>query len=239
MKQNKTTKHSQAFSLMEVLISIFLLTVGLLAFLALITKSMRVSMDARNQIIAAQLSQEGLELAINIKETRKLNNLNYDLLNHIIHRENEFGTISLDRATHAPGSTTFDYSSDAVNGNFCIVSEGVNDPTRHCNWILKYDDSTGYTHNNTGNNTTFKRQIGFWYPGYINPVTKKYERFFTCSNAVFSMVWWGKDSPGGVINCTPANKCAVSVTSIETEKNVDNEQQCQVIDGTPFSITYE
>lgn len=67
--QNKkiARKHS-GFSLVEVLVSVFLITTGLLASVNLISSSMRDSMDARNQLIAGQLAQEGVELVRNIRD---------------------------------------------------------------------------------------------------------------------------------------------------------------------------
>lgn len=58
----------QGFSLIETLISVFLITVGLLATVALISKSMMESMDSRNQLIAGELAQEGIELVRNIRD---------------------------------------------------------------------------------------------------------------------------------------------------------------------------
>lgn len=53
---------------MEVLFSVFVLEVGLVATVSLMASSISHSADSRNQIIAAQLAQEGSELINNIRD---------------------------------------------------------------------------------------------------------------------------------------------------------------------------
>lgn len=53
---------------MEVLISVLVLSVGMVSVAVLITSSIKSSVDARNQIIATQLAQEGVELVRNIRD---------------------------------------------------------------------------------------------------------------------------------------------------------------------------
>lgn len=65
---------SQAFSFIEVMISVFLVSVGLLAALSLLTKGLRETMDSRNQVIASLLAQEGTELVRSIRDSNWANN---------------------------------------------------------------------------------------------------------------------------------------------------------------------
>ena len=67
ISKNKNKKNT-VFSLIETLISVFLITVGLLATVNLISKSMAESVDSRNQLIAGELAQEGIELVRNIRD---------------------------------------------------------------------------------------------------------------------------------------------------------------------------
>lgn len=53
---------------MEVLLSVFVLEIGLVATVSLMASSISHSADSRNQIIAAQLTQEGIELINNIRD---------------------------------------------------------------------------------------------------------------------------------------------------------------------------
>lgn len=61
------------FSIAEVVISIFVISVGLVAVVNLIAASIRDSMSSRDLIVASQLSQEGVEIVRNIRD----NDLNF------------------------------------------------------------------------------------------------------------------------------------------------------------------
>jgi len=66
LKTNKKTR--KAFSLGEVLVSAFVLTVGLTATTALIVGSISNSYDNREAVIASELAQEGVELVRNVRD---------------------------------------------------------------------------------------------------------------------------------------------------------------------------
>lgn len=57
------------FSLLEVVISMFVLSVGMLGVMQLMTATLRHSFNQRDAIIASQLAQEGIELVYNIRDT--------------------------------------------------------------------------------------------------------------------------------------------------------------------------
>lgn len=59
---------SQGFSLIETLFAVLLITTGILATMGLVGNGITVSLDARNQLIAVELAQEGAELARNIRD---------------------------------------------------------------------------------------------------------------------------------------------------------------------------
>lgn len=61
--------NSQGFSMLEVLIGVFVIVVGMMAAISLLSAGLGNSMDSRNQAIAGFLSQEGVELVRNIRDT--------------------------------------------------------------------------------------------------------------------------------------------------------------------------
>lgn len=58
----------KGFSLVEVLFSLMILSIGILSASVLMTKNIRTSVNAKNQLIASELSQEGIELVKNLKD---------------------------------------------------------------------------------------------------------------------------------------------------------------------------
>lgn len=63
---------NSGFSLMEVMMAIFIILVGLVGVMALISKSITAGSQSASRLIAANLAQEGIEVVKNIRE------LNYD-----------------------------------------------------------------------------------------------------------------------------------------------------------------
>lgn len=57
------------FSLIEVLFTLMIISVGVVAISALMAGNIRTSTNAKNQIIASGLAQEGIELVINLKDS--------------------------------------------------------------------------------------------------------------------------------------------------------------------------
>jgi type IV pilus modification protein PilV len=68
MKKKVTPVNKRGFSLVEVILSLFIITVGLVAMITMMANSIRDTQSSRDQIIATQLAQEGVELVKNIKE---------------------------------------------------------------------------------------------------------------------------------------------------------------------------
>lgn len=64
----KNRKTRKAFSLGEVLVAAFVLTVGLTTTTALIVASIGNAYEARDTVIAAELAQEGVELVRNVRD---------------------------------------------------------------------------------------------------------------------------------------------------------------------------
>jgi len=68
-----SSNKNSGFSLIEVVFSIFLLSTGLVAAVQLVTSGIVESMDSRDQLIASELAQEGLELVRNIRDNNWAN----------------------------------------------------------------------------------------------------------------------------------------------------------------------
>lgn len=73
-KFQKRTLKEKGFSIAEVILSVFILSVGLTAVVALVSSSMRSSFGNRDVIIASQLAQEGVELVRNIRDNDFIQN---------------------------------------------------------------------------------------------------------------------------------------------------------------------
>jgi hypothetical protein len=212
---NKKTKNKKpnfinaGFSLMEVMISVFILTAGLITIIGFVAKGYKISAESRNQIIAAQLAQEGLELALNVRDTRKLRGDNYDFINYDFNGDDD--SISLnDDTDDAIGRIDYNDSAPSVNTEY----------------ILNYDSTNGYRHDAGGTATNFKRTMRFWYNG--DNISYTGINLNTCSTTVYSIVYWGSSEP---TTCDFANKCAVATANLETEKN-PADPRCGTVNAT-------
>lgn len=67
------TQHISAFSIIEVLIGIFVFSLGLVSIYALLASSLSVNSLNKNSIIASNLAREQLELLRNIRDTNYKN----------------------------------------------------------------------------------------------------------------------------------------------------------------------
>lgn len=65
MKVHQTKK---GFSIGEVLLSMFVLVIGIMGVMELSTKNIRVLADSRDIIVASQFAQEGVELSRNLRD---------------------------------------------------------------------------------------------------------------------------------------------------------------------------
>lgn len=60
----------QGFSLVEVLFSLMVLSVGVASIAVLMTSNIKNSINAKNKIVASELAQEGIELMRNLKDNK-------------------------------------------------------------------------------------------------------------------------------------------------------------------------
>lgn len=178
-------KTKKAFSTGEVLLAMFILSIGLITVVALVSKSLKYSLFSRDIIIAAELAQEGVELVRNV-------------------RDNDF----------AGGGDGFDQSDSFQNSQkYCRIdfddsSEGIDcdnaseSPERNpSRYYLQYSPAGFYAHYSS----TRERFSRFLYIDYNTAGAGS-------KNAlVRSFVYWGDASPppsdGDPGTCIPANAC--------------------------------
>ncbi|MFZ1626681.1 MAG: hypothetical protein WAT81_02640 [Candidatus Moraniibacteriota bacterium] len=75
MHQSRTVSKLPAFSIAEVVLAAFVLTTGIIAVMSLFVAAHRGSFDTRNVIIASELAQEGVEIALNIRDNNSAHRL--------------------------------------------------------------------------------------------------------------------------------------------------------------------
>jgi prepilin-type N-terminal cleavage/methylation domain-containing protein len=68
----KIKKNQKGFSLVEVLFALLVLAVGIVGVLTIMVGNIKNSIEARDQIIAAELVQEGLELVRHLSDNASL-----------------------------------------------------------------------------------------------------------------------------------------------------------------------
>jgi len=135
-KKDRKISTRKGFSFVEVILSVFVLSTGLLSVMALMTTNLRHSMESRKTIIAAGLAQEGMELVVNKAE---------------------------DNIVKGGIPTQFNSLSD--NGSYCIglTASGIQYSPNCSNFSLWFRDNGQlfYTHNSGGggDGTLFKRRV--------------------------------------------------------------------------------
>lgn len=75
---NKKYKNIKGFSLLEVIISISIITVGLVGILSLVVQNIQVSYTNKSTMIASQLAQEGIDLVKNMRDENWIKGVSWD-----------------------------------------------------------------------------------------------------------------------------------------------------------------
>lgn len=196
MKTVSVLSSSQGFTLIEVLLSSFILTVGLVTIMSLFSASHRQSLDARNIIIATNLAQEGAEIARNIRD----NNLAFRLRNWTT-------------GANCSAYTTPPFPSGACDpfNNFpnganrrCTASYG--DTGFNCSnpsFVLGLDGSGLYQHGAGVAGSRFSRVLRIDHLGGSSDTRIQSFVLWQAASALPN----GSGANGAVSWCTPANKC--------------------------------
>ena len=125
-------KNKKAFSLIEIVIVLFIISMGLIGILSLIVQNIQSQDYNKNNLIATQLSQEGIELVRRLRD----NNFRQG-------RDFNFGLASVSGEIF---SYCFDYNDVALT----ISSEAC---------LLRIDGDNFYVHETTGVSSGFSRLI--------------------------------------------------------------------------------
>jgi hypothetical protein len=180
---NGKRKKLNGFSLGEVLLSVSVLTVGVLPVMAAMTKGFQSSLASRDVIVASGLAQEGAELVKNVKDNNVL-----------------AGSASLSAWLPSSGSTWNDCRIDAGDQ---VLSPGnrISCGLSASAFKLSMQSSNFLGHGGAGVATKFSRKILLDYGGSGN------ERV-TCISAVY----WGQSyTPSSIAdaraNCKVSKKC--------------------------------
>lgn len=146
MKVNFLKKQS-GFSLIEIIVVIFIVNVGLLSIISLTMQVIQVSRINRNVLVASQLAQEGIELVRNTRDTSWLDGVTAwpwsDGVYTVAYDTNDF----VENLVVYSGSTTTD------------IAVGLNDPRS-----ILFLDANGFYGHGVGTSTKFKRVINVFSP---------------------------------------------------------------------------
>lgn len=150
------------FSIAEVVVAVFVISTGLLAIISLIINSLNYSMLSRDQVIASQLAQEGIELVRNVRDNNIFN-----------------GDEGWNDGLSEYNNACVSYDMDTQTPNFTCL-DGVGNQ-------LYYDqDAYTYSHSVAGNEATrFYRQLA------LVEETETYGSENIDKLKVTASVWWG------------------------------------------------
>jgi prepilin-type N-terminal cleavage/methylation domain-containing protein len=127
MTINQNVINKQGFSLIEVLFSMVLFTIGIFAVVSLINQNMASSMNRRNEVIAGQLAQEGIELVRNIRDNNWLKTPPVDAFTGIQSGRIDYAHAnsvesSSDYDLHVNGDGLYEYGSGGIFKRKIIVN---------------------------------------------------------------------------------------------------------------------
>ena len=142
MKRFDNKRIRYGFTLLEVIVAIFLVTVGIVSAFALINANIKILSSSPDKITAVYLAQEGIEIVRNIRDTSWVNGKVWTEDLQPGNWEADYTTTSFSKyESGAYNWTGFD-STDYLN----ISSDGF------------------YNYTSSGTKTTFLRKISISYP---------------------------------------------------------------------------
>jgi len=140
-------KSLTGFTMVEMLVAIFVLLVGITGGMAAIVKVITLTSVASSKLTAAYLAQEGLELVRNIRDTNALE-----------YRRD--GVTTWDEGLLNCGSgCVIDYLDVQDNKPDLPAYDSNNPPNNPLNRFLYFDESNYYNRRGNGLQTKFQRKI--------------------------------------------------------------------------------
>lgn len=195
IKKNKNLKNNtltkRAFSIGEVMLSVFILGVTMLTILTMYAKGLREFQDERDSVIAALLAQEGVELVRNIRDNNWANR-----------------TCSIKANCAASFPDTFANLSSGDSNNCRVDYNDSLGAVLTCSTASKTLYLTGnYYSHNAGIATKFRRTIHLDFSSG-NPSTSN-------NVVVTSFVDWdGGNMPDNKDDCGVSDKCVFSESTL-------------------------
>ncbi|NTW45819.1 MAG: prepilin-type N-terminal cleavage/methylation domain-containing protein [Candidatus Moranbacteria bacterium] len=187
--RNPRPKHLKGFSLLEVLLSVAVLTIGILPVLLSATKAFNASLRSRDTVAASELAQEGIELLKNVKDN-----------NVLAGNRSLTAWLPTSSAPWSASNCRIDVTSSALSTPATKISCGQSS--------FDLAESGGhYIH--TGTSGRFKRRI------YLSYSSGTQQEQVTCVSAVY----WGSYSNTANAadiraNCRAGNGCVYAESTL-------------------------
>ncbi|KKP70958.1 MAG: Type IV pilus modification protein PilV [Candidatus Moranbacteria bacterium GW2011_GWE2_35_2-] len=182
----------RGFSIGEVLLAAFVLSVAMLAAVNLLIAGFSNSADSRDRIIASMLVQEGIEIARNVRD-------NNWATGKVTFSNTNFPDVSR-AADNTPLGCALDKNSLAIRGtcDSAAVSK-----------VLKIN-ADGYYMKVGATITKFKRKVMIQ---YFNSSGAPSDRASAATAKLTSVVIWGTDWPKiDLSDCSTATRCVAAVS---------------------------
>jgi prepilin-type N-terminal cleavage/methylation domain-containing protein len=184
----------KGFSLIEVLVSLLVLSIGLVSIIFLMTSSIKSFQNSKNQIIASMLAQEAIELMINLK-----------LNNKLIGNGTIVAGCNLDVGPSGAACLNLRIDKDTFLAGYSNGGVYFNNGSDK---KLYMDSNKYYTHVSSGNATTkFYRKIDLVVDGSTGSPSN---RVITVTSTV---IWRNDGTFPAATDCNLGNQC-VSVVSV-------------------------
>lgn len=146
--KNRKAEYSQGFTIMEIIVVIFIIALSLSGIMSLVVQNMQVEYINKNMLMASQLAQEGLELVRNVRDANWLSGTNW--------RTGDSPGTDVDITQDNHYSISWDYSGGAIK---IYDADEINDSLTR----LYMDNSGFYRHYSTppanATSTAFSRLI--------------------------------------------------------------------------------
>lgn len=165
----------KAFSIIEVMIGIFIFTLGLVAIYALLISSLNLSEYNKNAIIASQLAVEQIEIIRNIRDTNYKTLQAWDNIPWLASKNISEGYFTVENNISTGG-----YNIQAISG-FKEGKEYVNDMQVYRLYLTA--DTNQYTYSTTNTSeTNFYRYL------YIEEISQ--DTYLLRSRVIWNVRWY-------------------------------------------------